>query len=218
MSKKVNILVTQKSVMDVNNLGFTFRDYRILSYLLTEDSASTLRLREIRKAFNFNQNVFIHIFDSIEKMSEELNFNFPTWVIGAYYKNNIFMVDKNSWQNDIDDSFSSVLCHEFIHSATENYIGMCPALLNEGLAIHLSGQSHGMYLPSHMHIPENLYDIDYSHKDFYVLAGKCVEALFLKYGSEFVIDRIKHCKNYETDEFLNSKNIYRLISCMKEGI
>ncbi len=152
-----------------------------------------------------------------------------SWIIGWSEGRTIYVLNKDNFGKESDHKYnpfeySAFITHELSHSFY-NILSdgpRKPIWLNEGMAIHTSGQNKFKKQP--VEFKKFLEFYDHGGKEIYNEAGFAIELLIKKSGKEKLLTFIKNLKNYSSKDlfeqafereygfFPNYKEFNRLIS------
>lgn len=145
----------------------------------------------IREQFKFYAKVHIKWFDSVTELQQYVGVPIPPWVIGTTQKGSILIVNYELWRHKNLGTMEELITHEFIHLALQHKLkSPCPLWLNEGMAVYLSGQIGSLVSEDYESDSQDVYNLDYSNENFYVISGLAVKKLVDCYGLHTIINRL----------------------------
>ncbi len=206
-----------KDFRKFKDIGINFSEPEVLPCLYKEDYWLE-KIRTIREVFGFKSRVNIKAVDSVEELSDCLGVKAPSWVIGAYCGNYIFMLKYELWQSRNLGTFAQVMTHEFTHIAINSKLKQrCPVWLNEGLALYFAEQYKTIRLKRENISKEDIYEIDYLDNCLYDISAKAVEKLADTYGITAIVKSLGISTDFAEDKILGVENMKRILSEMKNS-
>jgi hypothetical protein len=181
-----------------------------LELLNSQYSELHYKISRIREHFGFTGRVSVTVFDSARDLSNYLGFTVPQWVKGTGFGDRIYLVRREGWIQDFDDSIYDIMLHELVHLAVaQRFSAQCPIWLNEGLALFYSGQ-HSSLDFSACSADYPYYDKDYTDEMLYCQSAQIVARLIESYGALPFVEYCRRCTEFAHDSMVGAEGLIRL--------
>ena len=192
-------------ITQIQNMIFT--DTVTFNYINDDIAELKSRVKYLRAVFGFSKKVYVKTYEDIMAMSQYIDYELPDWIKGISFSNRIWLLDKKSWVNDIDESITNLIVHEFTHIAIFNTFKVrCPIWISEGLAVYYGRQKVNSRIIKNF----NYYSADYDSDGLYSQSYYIIDFLMRKFGEASIISHAIQCDDFCNDTLFGEENIKAL--------
>jgi hypothetical protein len=171
------------------------------------------QIMQVRALLKFMEKVELVVFNSLSDVQAHLGKVVPPWFLGTH-KDNTILILNDTIRKDTSSEPWRIITHEFVHIVLKRvFLRPIPLWLNEGLAMHFSGQTINAAGHS-LELKKNIYEYTYSDDSFYALCIKLTGVLIDRYGLLNILEMMQNTTTFESDSVFGSDAIGNIFSSL----